>query len=137
MLVEPPRDHPSLVSLRWGATAAGLLVALGVLAMTVGLIRTEATGEVGTLTAVGASARIRRTMSAATAGGLALLGAGLGTVGAYVALVAGYLGDIGTLGSLPVLHLLGIALGIPGAAAVAAWLLAGREPSAIARQVIE
>ncbi|MGH9111396.1 MAG: ABC transporter permease, partial [Acidimicrobiales bacterium] len=137
MLVEPAYNEPSLVSLRWGATAAGMLLALGVLAMTVGLIRTEATGEVRTLTAVGASRRIRRTMSATTAGGLALLGAGLGTAGAYLALVAGYLGNIGTLGPMPVLHLFAIALGIPGVAAIAAWLLAGREPSAIARQVIE
>lgn len=137
MLVEPSHDEPSLISLRWGATVAGMLVALGVLAMTVGLIRTEAAGEVRTLTAVGAGSGIRRTMSAATAGGLALLGAGLGTAGAYLALIAGHLGDIGTLGSLPVLHLLAIAIGIPGTAAVAAWLLAGREPSAIARQVIE
>lgn len=68
---------------------------------------------------------------------LALLGAGLGTAGAYFALVAGHLGDIGALSSVPVLHLLVIALGIPGVAVVVAWLLAGREPSALTRQAIE
>ena len=137
MLVEPPRREASLAGLRWGATGAGTLVALGVLAMTAGLVRTEAAGEVRTLTAVGATRCIRRSLSAATAGGLALLGAGLGTIGAYLALVASHLGDLGALASGPVLHLLAIALGIPDVAAAVAWLLAGREPSAIARQAIE
>ena len=137
MLVEPGRDEPSLATLRWAATGVGMLVAFGVLAMTVGLLRTEAAGEVRTLTAVGATGGIRRTLSAATAGALALLGAVFGTAGAYLALIAGYMGDIGTLASVPVLHLLVIAFGIPGAAAVTAWLLAGREPSVLARQAIE
>jgi putative ABC transport system permease protein len=137
MLVAAGRDEPSLVTLRWSATAAGMLVALGGLATTVGLVGTEAAGEVRTLTAVGATGGVRRTLSAATAGGLALLGAGLGTAGAYLALVAGHLGDIGALSSVRVLHLLVIALGIPGVAAVVAWLLSGREPSALTRQAIE
>jgi putative ABC transport system permease protein len=137
MLVEPPRREPSLAGLRWGATVAGTLVAIGVLAMTAGLVRTEAAGEVRTLTAVGATRRIRRTLSAATAGGLAVLGAALGTAGAYLALVASRVDDIGTLASVPVLHLLVIVLGIPGLAAAVAWLLAGREPATLARQAIE
>lgn len=138
MLVEGMRNpQPSLVTLRWAATAVGMVVALGVLAMTVGLIRHETAGEVRTLTAAGATSGIRRTLSAATTGSLALLGAVLGTAGAYLALIAGYLGDIGALAPVPVLHLLAIALGIPSVAALAGWLLAGREPLALARQVLE
>ena len=62
------RDHESLIALRWGATAAGMLLALGVLAMTVGLIRAEAAGDVRMLTATGATSTIRRAVTASTAG---------------------------------------------------------------------
>ena len=64
-----------------------MLLALGILAMTVGLIRSEAAGDVRTLTATGASSATRRMLTAATAGGLAILGVALGTAGAYAAVV--------------------------------------------------
>ena len=64
---------------------AGALLALAILAMTVGLIRSESAGDLRILTATGATPRIRRTLTAATAGALALLGAVLGVAGAYVA----------------------------------------------------
>jgi putative ABC transport system permease protein len=138
MLVETRSDpQPSLVTVRWAATAIGMVVALGVLAMTVGLVRLETAGEVRTLTAAGATGGIRRTLAAATTGSLALLGAILGTAGAYLALVAGYLGDIGALTPVPVVNLLAITVGIPTVAATAGWLLAGREPPALARQAME
>src|SRR4029078_12583721 len=60
------------------ATAGGALLALAMLAMTVGLIRSESAGDLRTLTATGATSRIRRTLTATTAGALALLGALLG-----------------------------------------------------------
>jgi putative ABC transport system permease protein len=119
------------------ATAAGALLALAILAMTVGLIRTEAAGDLRTLTATGATSRTRRTLTAATAGALALLGALLGVAGAYVALAAIYYDDLGYLGQVPVLPLVLIVVGVPLAAAAAGWLLAGREPPAIARPVID
>jgi putative ABC transport system permease protein len=119
------------------ATAAGAILALAILAMTVGLIRGESAGDLRTLTATGASARIRRTLTAATAGALALLGALLGISGAYVVLAATYHDDLGYLSDVPVLWLVLAVVGVPLAAAAAAWLLAGREPPAIARQVIE
>ena len=62
------------------------LLALAILAMTVGLIRSESAGDLRTLTATGADSRIRRTLTATTAGALALLGALLGVAGAYVVL---------------------------------------------------
>ena len=82
-------------------------------------------------------AGIRRTLSAATTGSMALLGALLGTAATYLTLIAGDLGDIGALVPIPVLHLLAIAVGIPSVAALAGWLLAGREPPTLARQVLE
>jgi putative ABC transport system permease protein len=59
-----------LAQLRDDATAAGLLVALGVLAMTVGLIRSESAPDLRTLTAAGARSTTRRTITGATAAAL-------------------------------------------------------------------
>jgi putative ABC transport system permease protein len=132
------RDHQEgLLALRLSATAVGIFVALGILAMTVGLIRNEAVGDLRTLTATGATSRIRRTLTAATAGTLALLGALLGTTGAYVALIAGYISDISALRHVPVLNLLLIVAGIPLIAAFAGWIMAGREPVMLTRQPME
>jgi putative ABC transport system permease protein len=119
------------------ATAAGGILALAILAMTVGLIRGEGAGDLRTLTAAGASSRIRRTLTATTAGSLALLGALLGVAGAYVAMVAVYHDELSYLSDVPVLYLALAIIGVPLAAAAAGWLLAGREPPAIARAVIE
>jgi len=134
MTVEARDDQHELTTIRSGATAAGMLLALGILAMTVGLIRSEAAGDLRTLTASGATSSTRRTLTAATAGTLALLGVLVGTAGAYLALTAGYHNDLGTLSRVPLLHLTVTVVGLPMAAAVAGWLLAGREPPALARQ---
>jgi putative ABC transport system permease protein len=135
--VEARSDQANLFALRTSATAVGILVALGILASTVGLIRSEAAGDVRTLTATGATSGIRRTLTAATAGGLALLGALLGTGGAYLGFVALHAGELPVLSPMPVLHLLIICVGVPLIAGVAGWLLAGREPTALARRPIE
>jgi putative ABC transport system permease protein len=127
----------SLAQLRTGATATGTLLALGVLAMTVGLIRSETAGDLRTLTATGAASRTRRTLTAATAGALALLGAILGTLGAYAALIAWHLDEPATLSRVPVVYLAVIIVGLPLAATVAGWLLAGRQPPSLARQPLE
>jgi putative ABC transport system permease protein len=119
------------------ATAAGALLALAILAMTVGLIRGESAGDLRTLTATGATSRIRRTLTATTAGALALLGALLGVAGAYVAMAAVYHDELDYLSDVPFLYIALVIVGFPLAAAAAGWLLAGREPPAIARAVIE
>ena len=137
MVIESRNGGSNLVAVRWPATAAGMVVALSILAMTVGLIRSESAGDLRTLTAAGATSAIRRTLTAATAGALALLGAALGTMGAYLTLIALYLDDISALGSVPVSQLLVIVVGVPVAAAGAGWLLAGREPPTLARPAIE
>src|SRR5215207_1366641 len=119
------------------ATAPRALLALAILAMPVGLIRSESAGDLRTLTATGATSRIRRTLTGATAGSLALLGALLGVAGAYLVLTATYYDDLGYLSHLPLLYLALAVVGVPLAATAAGWLLAGREPPAIARPVIE
>jgi putative ABC transport system permease protein len=65
----------------------------------------------------------------------------LGTVAAYVAAI-GYSWDnkldgLSELTSVPTASLLLILVGMPLAAAAAGWLLAGREPAALARQPME
>lgn len=128
-------DH-SLQRLREYATITGLLVALGVLAMTVGLIRSETAGDLRTLTATGASGRTRRTLTAATAGALGLLGGLLGTAGAYLAVVAWHWHDVSYLDGPPYLELGVLVLGLPVAAMIGGWLF-NRTPAAIARRPLE
>jgi putative ABC transport system permease protein len=137
LTIETRREPDSLTTAIAIATAAGALLALAILAMTVGLIRSESAGDLRTLTATGATSGIRRTLTAATAGGLALLGALLGVGGAYLALGATYYDKLDYLGRIPVLYLVLMVVAIPVAAAAAGWLLAGREPPAIARPAIE
>src|SRR6266545_2574612 len=103
--IETRSQSPSLAELRSWATAAGILLALGVLAMTVGLIRS------------------------ATAGALCLLGALLGTAVAYLAAIAWYRSSLGTtISHVPVDDLIVVVVGLPLAATIGGWLLAGREP---------
>ncbi len=115
------------------STTIGILVALAVLAMTVGLIRSETAGDMRTLTAAGASTRTRRWLVGATAGALGLLGGVLGVVGAHLAVLAWNHGRLGSLSHTPASNLLVLIIGLPVAAAVGGWLLAGRGPRAIAR----
>ena len=137
LTIETQRERTSLATPMAIATAAGAVLALAILAMTVGLIRSEGAADLRTLTAVGATGRIRRTLTATTAGVLALLGAILGVAGAYVAIAALYHDDLDRLSDVPVVYLALAILGMPLVAAAAGWLLAGREPSTIARRVIE
>jgi putative ABC transport system permease protein len=137
LTLESRKGGEGLTALRTGATTAGMLLALGVLAMTVGLIRSEAAGDLRTLAATGATTTTRRALTATTAGALALLGSVLGVGGAYLALVAGYLDDLSPLGQVPVPELLATVIGVPITALVAGWLLAGREPPAMARAALD
>jgi putative ABC transport system permease protein len=137
LAVESQSSQTSLAPLRNWSTAVGTLVALGVLAMTVGLIRSEAARDLRTLTATGASSSTRRTLTGATAGALALLGALLGTAGAYAALLAWHRSNLHPLTHVPVGNLLIILVGLPLVATTAGWLLAGREPPALARQPLD
>lgn len=117
-----------IADLRTWATVVGMALALAILAMTVGLMRGEATGELRTLVATGAASGTRRAIVAATAGSLALLGVTVGIAGAYLALIASYHDILDRLSNVPVVNLGAIALGVPALASAAGWLLAGREP---------
>jgi putative ABC transport system permease protein len=137
LYVETRNLQKSLAPLRDWSTAAGILLALGVLGMTVGLIRSETANDLRTLAATGASSTTRRTLTGATAGAIAFLGATLGTAGAYAALLAWHRSDLSPLGHVPVINLVLILAGLPVIATVAGWLLAGGEPPVIARRPLE
>jgi putative ABC transport system permease protein len=129
---------PTLSQLRNEATAAGILLALGVLAMTVGLIRSETAADLRTLTATGASSTTRRALTGITAGALSLLGAVLGTGAAYLVAIGWFRKSLSaTVGQVPVTDLLLILIGLPAIALVGGYLLAGSEPSAISGQPLE
>ena len=140
---ESKNDEPTSAEIVNWATVFGIALALGVLAMSVGLIRSEAASELRTLTATGASSRTRRTLTAVTAGGLAFLGALLGTVAAYVGLVGwfrsnaleGGVSDI--INHVPWDNLFLIVIAMPVAAMLIGWVLAGREPTGIATRPME
>jgi len=119
------------------ATGTGIVVALGILAMTVGLIRTEAARDLRTLTATGARRGTRRALTATTAGSLALLGALIGSAGAYLALLAWYHREAHWLAHVPVVDLAAILVGLPVVAYAGGWLLAGKEPPTLARQPLD
>jgi putative ABC transport system permease protein len=137
LVIESRDTQASLATISRVATAAGALIALGVLAMCVGLIRAEAAGEVRTLTAIGATSTTRRTLAATTAGTLALLGALLGSSAAYLALAAGHRSSITALNRVPVLDLTITIVAVPVVAALAGWILAGRKPPALARPALD
>jgi putative ABC transport system permease protein len=141
MTIETKNSAPSSAEILNWATVFGIALALGILAMSIGLIRSETARDLRTLAATGASSFTRRELTAATAFALGLGGALLGTVAAYVAAI-GYafnnqLDGLSELANVPITNLLIILVGMPAAAAVVGWLLAGREPSALSRQPLE
>ena len=136
--VQTATHNPSLADFTRGATALGIVIALSMLAMSVGLIRSETAPDLRTLTATGASGATRRTITAATAAALGLLGAILGTAGAVIAGMAWTHGGLtATAGGVPPGDILILLIGLPLVAAIGGWLFAGREPPAVTRQPIE
>ena len=136
--VETKSSAPGLGDFADGATALGIVIAFGVLAASVGLIRSETARDLRTLTAAGASPRTRRMITAATAAALGLLGAILGMAGALVAGLAWAHSSLSAMfGGLPLSDVLILLVGLPLIAAAGGWLLAGREPEVIARQPLD
>jgi len=127
----------SLSSVSDDALAIGVLAVLAVLAMTVGLIRSETAGDLRVLAATGAKGGTRRLLTGVTAAALALLGAILGTAAAYLGIIAWNRGAVHSLAHAPIAKLSMLVVGLPLLALVAGWLLAGREPAAMARQSLE
>jgi len=140
--IETASSFASLNEVLAWSILVGLLVALGVLAMTVGLIRAETAGELRVLTATGASRRTRRALTSITAGTLGLVGGVLGIVTAYL-LVGAFLANnfsdnLSELTrNLPLRPLGAIVLGLPVLAALGGWVFAAREPTAMGRQPLE
>jgi putative ABC transport system permease protein len=140
--IETRSSVPGLTEIIDWATVFGIVLALGILAMSVGLIRSETARDLRTLSATGASGPTRRNLTAVTAGALGLLGAVLGTLAGYVAAYAWFRsstlnGGASALASVPVQNLLVIVVGMPLLAAGFGWLFAGRELAAISRQPLE
>jgi hypothetical protein len=103
--VQTATYNPSLAEFTHGATALGIVIALSVLAMSVGLIR--------------------RTITAATAAALGLLG----MAGVVIAGIAWtHSGLTATADGVPPSDLLILLIGLPLVAAIGGWLFAGREP---------
>jgi putative ABC transport system permease protein len=142
MSIETKNSIPSSAEIVNWATLFGIALALGILAMSVGLIRSETAGDLRTLAATGASSRTRRNLTAVTAAALGFLGALLGTVAGYVGVI-GWIrtssvnGGVSALGNVPLGNLLVILVGMPLVAAGGGWLLAGREPVAMGRQALQ
>jgi putative ABC transport system permease protein len=118
--IETVNNIPSYTQVTAAATIFGMVLALGILAMSIGLVRSETAGDLRTLTATGASGTARRTLTAAT--------------GFFR---TNQLDQVSELDSAPVAVLLWLLVGMPLIAVVVSWLLAGREPAAIARQPLE
>jgi putative ABC transport system permease protein len=141
MSVETRNSIPSLAQIINVATIFGIILALGILAMSVGLVRSEAARDLRTLTATGAAPATRRTITAATAGALAFTGAVIGIAGGYLAAIGFFRsnqqGGLSSLSSIPLTNLLVILVGMPLAAVVTGWLAAGREPAGMSRQPLE
>ncbi|HJY97715.1 MAG TPA: hypothetical protein VJ371_22435, partial [Streptosporangiaceae bacterium] len=141
MTIETKNSAPSSAEILNWATVFGIALALGILAMSIGLIRSETAGDLRTLAATGASGVTRRTITATTAFALALCGAVAGTVAAYVAAIAygsdNHLDGLSELANVPTGNLLVILVAMPLAAGLGGWLLAGRQPAVISRQPLE
>ena len=141
MGVETRNSIPSLAQIIDAATLFGIVLAIGILGLSVGLVRSEAARDLRTLSATGAGGSTRRAITATTAGALAFTGAVVGIVGGYLAAIGFFrsnsLDGLSSLTSIPVTNLLVILVGMPLAATVLGWLLAGRDPGGIARQPLE
>ncbi len=85
--VESKNDQPTSFAVIGWATIFGIVIALGVLGMSVGLVRSEMASDLRTLAATGASRYTWRTLTAVTAGALGFLGALLGVVGGYISMI--------------------------------------------------
>jgi putative ABC transport system permease protein len=139
--IETRSSIPSSSTIINWATLVGVLLALGILAMTIGLIRSETAGDIRILSASGASTRTRRNLTAATAGALAFIGAIVGTAAAYLAMIGfsrtSALDGISSLASVPLTNLVLILVAMPVVAALVGWLSAWRDPKGNSRQVVQ
>ncbi len=133
MSIETRNSIPSLAQIIDAATIFGIVLVLGILGMSVGLVRSEAARDLRTLTAAGAAPTTRRTITAATAGSLGFTGAVIGIAGGYVAVIVffwtNHLDGLSSLSSIPLTNLLVILVGMPLAAVVSPGSAAPQRPA--------
>ena len=141
MSIETRNSLPTSAEVGGWATAIGTLLALGILAMTIGLIRSESADEMRVLEATGASTYERRTIAAVSGAGLVALAAIAGTLAAYLGsaafLLQGRLDSVGELLNIPLVDLLLIVVGMPVVAYLGVWLLTGNRSPRRLRAAIE
>jgi putative ABC transport system permease protein len=139
--VETRNSIPSLETVVNDATVFGIVLALAILGMSVGLVRSEASRDLRTLSATGASGTTRCILVATTAGALGFTGALIGIAGGYLAAIGFARGNsldgLSSLDSIPVANLLLILVGMPLIAAALSWLVSLRGPTSIARQPLD
>lgn len=129
LTIETRDDRTGLASIQLAATIVGFVFSLGIVALTLGLLRAETATDLRVLWAAGATRTITQTLSATTGATLAGTGALLGAVSAYAALAAGYTSDIQQLSAVPVLHLTTLLIGVPATAALLSWMISGTGPA--------
>ncbi len=132
--IETRDDNSDLHMIRLATGLIGMLLALGVLAATLGLVRGESANDMRMLTAAGARPSTRRGIAAVTAGSLAAAGAVLGIASAYLGLTAA---RVDHLTPIPWSDLAIIAFATPLMATLAAWVFTGKEPAQIARRPLD
>ncbi len=139
--IETRNSLPTSAEVGGWATAIGALLALGILAMTIGLIRSETADELRVLEATGASTYERRTIAATTGAGLAGLAGLVGTLAAYLGsaafLLRGKFDSVGELWNVPLLDLVLIVVGLPVLAYLGVWFLTGNRAPRRLRAAIE
>jgi putative ABC transport system permease protein len=132
--VELPLPPGSTEGFRTVAAIVGSLLGLAIMAVVVTLVRSESAAELRSLAAVGGSGRTRRSISAASAGLLALMGSVLALPGGYravVALEAEPNADYPFV--VPWVSLGMLVVAVPVLAMGGAWLAGGREPETLLR----
>ncbi len=142
MVIETRNDLPTSSTIISWATAFGIALAIAILVMSVGLIRSETAPDLRILSATGAGSFMRRNITAATAGALGFLGAILGTVAGYVGVIGWFMSSVidggpSAISNVPVSSLVMMIVGMPLLAALLGWLLAGRTQAGMARRPIE
>ena len=137
LVAETRSTEGAVTDLQTWATRIGVVLAMLIVVMSVGLVRADAAPDLRTLTANGAPARTRRAIAAATAATLAVLGALLATTAAYAIMIAALHHDLSRLVPVPWRSLVQVLVGLPVLAAVVAWCASGREPRVIARRALD
>ena len=139
LVVETRSGMPTSGEVAGWATGAAFALALGLVAMALGLFRGETVEDRRILVVTGASSWTRRGVGGVVAMLLALLGAVLGSLGAYVAVAAVLRAQpqsaslLSELTQVPTLSLLAIFVGLPVVAGGLGWLLSGGAPARLTR----